>query len=170
MNYKETLDLISRDIWTLVPGQNQLISNADNLSIYQRNLFGGIIKSFSNDFKVLKLYLGDDNFTFFVRKFILDVKVNSLKLSEVSLAFPNFLENNIDIHQDELIKPLAQIDRLWSSNTQSRSIDVPFGMTLYWSKLESKLDTKDIIINLEKLESVRLDIIEGEKRLLVDHR
>lgn len=176
MEYKEALDSISKDIIGLGTEDTNFskslltIDSIENLNIYRRNLFGGILKSLSEDFVVVHKYLGDDNFSFFVRQFLIDVGVKSISFSEISSLFPDFLLKSFDIHQDDLVKPLADMDLIWSSGKYNTSIKVPFGISLYWSCLESDKATKDVLINLDKNETVSIILNDGEKKLVVDYK
>ena len=70
MKYSEILGRVSNEIYDLDNSLDSDISfitenTQENLGIYKRNLLGGLINSFSQDFNVTLKYLGFNNFRFF---------------------------------------------------------------------------------------------------------
>ena len=98
MEYKDILKRFSSSIFKLnKKNHKDLIGiitpeSLININIYQRNLFGGLFKSFSIDFTVTKTYVGENNFRFLVKEYILKKDLVSPNILEASSGFIKFLQ------------------------------------------------------------------------------
>jgi len=171
MTYESTLQQISQAIFDL-SGENQQHlstflneSSLKNVSIYQRNLMGNLIRSLSEDFPTTKKYLGESNFNYFLRQYLLENKIDTPVIFDISKTFPAFLEKHYETHQDDLVEYIAKLDLLWLRD-HTVNIEVPSGMTTYWNRLGADEDCHDITLSFEQYERVEL-IIKGEEKNLV---
>lgn len=174
MKYVEILDLFSENIFRLdqkiSPGFSSLFTEntSGNLEVYRRNLLGGVIKSFSQDFPSTLKYLGSNNFNFFVRDYLIKNRIKSPNLFEVSKGFPIYLADHLEVHEEELVEFLASLDLFWShqhSVAQSQ-ISLPAGIAQFWEAILGDQDSSSIIIDFNKTENISL-AQRGEESVLV---
>jgi len=166
MSYKDYLTQISQAILkfdTDSSGLNNII-NEDTLQrfrIYKSNYFNHCQSILAGDLPALHKYLGENNFNFFVRKFLLEEGVNSAAIFELSEQFKVFIINSHDIHKDDLIEDIAKIDLLCSHSLQKK-ISVVSGALEFWQELMYGLKS-DKEINLSKLVNLEIIEISGEQ-------
>ena len=155
MKYNEILDILSQSLWQFnqePPSELLSIVNENSLHrlrIYQQNLFLGCYNRLSEDYIGLKRHLEENNFRFFVQKYVLERKITSSNINEFANLFVSFLDEIEEFHQDPLIPLLARLDGLskegqWNNETQ---ISLPIGVFKYWSQLlqsDSKIESTEI--------------------------
>ena len=175
MKYREILKSLSENIFQ----QDRPISFNDisfitsetqsHIQIYRRNLFGLLIKSFSEDFPATLRCLGENNFYFLVRSFLLEKKIDEINIHNLSQKFCDFLKEKEEIHQDELLEYIAKLDLFWSQQEYDleNGLVLPVGIAQLWGRLLEDEDCHDLIIDLDRTQKICLRNNNGESELVI---
>lgn len=171
MKYSGQLDVISRNILKLDKEDSKELTHLltqdslKNFFIYKNNYLQLAIASLSDDFIAVVKYLGEKNFNFFVRKMLLDQGIDSPNIIDLSRHFPNYLNEQFDIHKDEILFELAQIDLMWA-HAHPAELTAFEGMLQFWQKIVTGINScKEI--NLLHFETIKVIEIDGERVLKI---
>ena len=175
MKYSEILGRVSNEIYDLDNSLDSDISfitenTQENLGIYKRNLLGGLINSFSQDFNVTLKYLGFNNFRFFVKQFLVGHKITDHNIFASSYGFRDFIKDNFEVHQNDLLEYLSELDLFWNqyeSNPNENGIKLPKGMALYWSALLNDTSCDNIEVDFNFTEIIKVDYRDDEAVLVI---
>jgi len=163
--YKDLLDQVSTEIFSLNTkergGLEKIIEEryVDNFQIYQNNLFYFLNDKIQDQLIGTYLHMGQDNFRFFIRKFILDRGVSSIIINEVLLSFTDYLKKSFHIHDDKMLESLINIDLIWNGLAAMNNWVVE-GSLVYWQGLVENLELDEIKVDFdqeEKLERITID-------------
>lgn len=151
MDYKKQISSISDSIFNFLENNDKLnktlfkTETLRNLKVYRRNLFFNSYQRLKEDYKGTYTHLGNENFRFLVRKYLIENKITSPNINIFSQNFAVFLKTTFDFHQDKLLEPISSLDLL-NKHEYSKFISVPKGTFEYWYHLISvKVVTKDTI-------------------------
>jgi len=163
MEYKNVLDLLSENILSL-KGSNEslspIISNGlDNMKVYKNNYLQLCFSNFSKDFPATKKHVGDNNFLFLTRTFLLDKGLKSANIFNSSEEFLFYLKSLDICKEDELLADLALIDFLWAYG-KINEIKITHGLLQYWEELVSDKKSTNKI-NLTKMDTIKLIEVDG---------
>ncbi len=136
-----------------------------NLKVYKKNYMNHVFNILSGDFPALKKYLGENNFYFFARKYLIEVGIQSPSIAELSRAFKVYLVGLHSLHEDDLIEDIVKIDLLWSQS-YPQEIEVSSGALEFWQELISG-DKSEKVINLDVLVRIVLINYKGEQAFKV---
>lgn len=169
MEYREQIATISEAILNLKGDRKIDLSSILHkdfempIKIYQNNYLSGAIKAMQDDYPGTEKYLGKNNFEFFIRKMLIDQGIRSPNIIDWIKEFPLYLRSQYDIHQDELLAGIAQID--WLCNYGGgETLSVPKGLLLFWQELLGSRKT-EAKIDLSETEKIQVRYIDGERYL-----
>ncbi len=120
MSYKKQISLMSQVVFSLGEQDRSqldgvvLRSDLKNMDAYWSNLLYGFTSKFKKDLQGVHSHLGDSNFTFLVREFILErgLVTHSYKLN--LRGFFEFLKFYEQTHDDDFLISLCELDYFWS--------------------------------------------------------
>ncbi len=178
MTYSEHLNKVSQSILnfnqSLHDNLQEIIQSKSiaNISIYRKNLFFGAFNNLTTDYVGLRSHLGNNNFKFLVRKYLLESKIKSPNIFDFSKYFSIFLLNTFDFHKDDLLTHLARLDLLYQYGevNKSQTIRVTTGVFAYWSGLINKVDNLSPQIDKNSQEEVIVFDDNGERCLKLKAR
>ena len=173
MDYKTQISVFSASVLHLGTEEDDGIGSlltpetADRINIYRNNLFFGALKRLTEDFPGTCLYLGENNFQFFVRKYLLDRPLKSPNLMDLSRGFVPFLSDNQDIHQDDFVSSFGAIDLLWSHGQDGDSCTIATGVFSYWHRICTEQSGDDLAVDFGSTEIVIVRDNGHEKNLVL---
>ncbi len=174
MNYKKLLEIFSNELLNLSAVQSDEINtvldseSVNNISVYKNNYFSHAFEILIKDYSTVYKYLGEKNFKYFTRLMLLENKITFSNISDFSKLFPKFLVSKYNIHQDDIVDSLANIDSLLSFSDVT-SCTAKSGVLYYWHELTEvqKPDVKrdDYKIDLSKQDTIGLAEIDNSSEI-----
>ena len=171
MEYKDQLALLSQSILNFQDAPSEPLmdilegAKSKGLKVYQRNLFFLVYNRLREDYPATALHLGEDNFRFIVRKYLLEKQIQDPDISQFSRSFVPYMELTFEFHQDALLSPLARLDRLYTFGPENEKCQVYQGVFLYWAQLMGGEESIHIDVDTSQLEEVFCLDVEGERCL-----
>ncbi len=176
MNYREQLNRFSDSVFSI--GMKSKYSDVSEfvedktlvrMSVYRNNLLVGLIDRLSEDFVAVKNYLGENNFRFFVRNYLIERSITSPNINDVSKDFPGFLATQEQLADDKYIADLARIDLFYSyEHDTEKTLELTKGMTNFWQQLcDDEVEEVELKLDRNAKEQIRIKFVEGERVLVM---
>lgn len=176
MNYREQLKRFSNSVFSIgINSQDTDVSkfvedkHLARMSVYRNNLLIGLIDRLSEDFIAVKNYLGENNFRFFVRNYLIERSITSPNISDVSKEFPDFLISQEQLADDKYIADLARIDLFYSyEHDTEKTLELTKGITNFWQQLvDDEVEEVELKLDRNTKEQIRIKFVEGERVLVI---
>lgn len=138
-------------------------STRKNFSVYQNNFLFSLIDLLATKFEVTSIVLGENNFKFFSRLFILETPSTSTNLDEYGDSFPEFIKSRTEVADLYFLEDLAKIDLLWfHSFDLPDCIHVKKGSLNLWNEIRNKEEIEKITVNKKILETIQIVLDENK--------
>lgn len=173
MSSKE-LDIFTKSI--LNSGDNGIheIIEEDKINglyVYRMNYLFGLIDALKGKFATIHILLGEENFNFFARKYIINHPSRQENIDLYGDNFHLFLSTQNELIELFYLEDLGRLDLLWFWGRQGdkKSTHVASGLYHLWENLSNGVHIENIEIDMNKTETIFIMEERGETFLaLVD--
>lgn len=158
---RDAFDILTKNIKTQTKGNTAIFDRNENstnsgLSVYQNNFLFGLIDCLKNTFPSILFLLGDDNFKFFARKFIISNPGDQPDKNMYGLDFSEFIGQQQELSECFYLKEIGQLDRIWFLKEVGEQHLYSLGVLDLWQKINSLNIVKKVDIDQNKRERVFL--------------
>lgn len=127
----------------------------DRIKVYQRNYLYSLIDCLSGKYTAVEKVIGEHNFRFLARTYILASPSTSTNLDDYGYSFAEFLESRPEVAEMFYLGPLARIDRFWFDSFDfPEPIGVMAGSLHLWQLIQMDAEIDNIELDPDVLEYV----------------
>ncbi len=135
--------------------------SGQNVKAHRNNYLYGLISVLENYYISIKIFLEEENFHFFCKKYIESTPSTSPNVDDYGEKFPEFLGNCQELEDVAYIKHLAALDWFWvSSGQEGAVIELPKGVLDLWGKITNSQELIDIEIDENMIEKIEVFLDE----------
>lgn len=134
------------------------------LYVYRMNYLFGHIDALAGKFASLKILLGEENFNFFARKYILTQPSIRENIDCYGEDFHQFLHQCSELEDIFYIQELGKLDLLWfwGRYHEVKSVDVAKGVYFIWEAICENSELKKQEVDMDSTETVCIIEEKGE--------
>ena len=130
----------------------------NHLAIYQKNYLINLVDSLLHKFCSTVKLLGQNNFKFFAKSFVLANPSLSANIDDYGLGFPEFLGSREELVDISYVEHLARLDGFYfSAHQNGEYIVLPKGILEIWDMLTHDKEPKPVEID-DSMEKIILNI------------
>ena len=157
MAYEELLNQFSND----------LIKGEPHLKVYYRNRLLGVVERLKETYPSVMTQVGFANFRFLCKAYLEEKGMKSPNIHDFLFGFPEFLNKAEDMHEEETLYYLAQLDWLWFTATKPGIfIEIPKGIYFLWQSLVNETQFRGTV-DFDQLERIQIIESEGDLNLML---
>jgi hypothetical protein len=135
-------------------------NSAQGILAYQNNYLYSHLTALKNHFPTILIFLGDNNFNFLARRYIVENPSRDSSIDVYGQSFPQFLGQQKEVSETIYILDLANLDYLFTTSFLKQSeVSVYKNSFLLWSRIKNHQPIENIEISTSTKERVvtRLD-------------
>lgn len=127
----------------------------DRIAVYQRNYLYSLIECLSGKFSAVEKVIGEQNFRFMARMYILSNPSTSTNLDDYGYGFAEFIEARPEIAEMFYLGDLARIDRFWFDSFDfPEPLEVMEGSLNLWQMIQLEEDIDQIELDPDQKEYI----------------
>lgn len=127
----------------------------DRIAVYQRNYLYSLIDCLSGKFTSIEKVIGEQNFRFMARMYILAQPSTSTNLDDYGYGFAEFIESRPETAEMFYLGDLARIDRFWFDSFDfPEPIEVMEGSLHLWQMIQLDQEIEQLELDPDTKEYV----------------
>ncbi|OUR99660.1 hypothetical protein A9Q84_01155 [Halobacteriovorax marinus] len=128
-------------------------TTSSNMKYYKNNYLYNHLDHLGNAYKAVKVILGEGNFQYFARLFLLSTPPKMTDMNQYGAGFSEFLGERAELENIQYLFQIARLDWFWFAQTEDE-ISIPQGIYQLWNAFLDGSDISEIEVDETIIEKI----------------